>query len=122
LHHQNYLKIYETDKDSFVGLWWFWKLFHAPFLEVNDGFELIGAYERSKKNIQTDYPNVKSFNSLEEVLESDVELVVVNTPIDTHFEFTKKVLEAGKHALVEKAFTTTSQEAEELHKLAKEKI
>lgn len=97
------------------------KLFHAPFLEVNDGFQLIGAYERSKKNIQTDYPNVKSFNSLEEVLESDVELVVVNTPIDTHFEFTKKVLEAGKHALVEKAFTTTSQEAEELHKLAKEK-
>lgn len=36
------------------------KLFHAPFLEVNDGFELIGAYERSKKNIQTDYPNVKA--------------------------------------------------------------
>ena len=97
------------------------KLFHAPFLEVNDGFELIGAYERSKKNIQNDYPNVNSFNSLEEVLESDAELIVVNTPIDTHFEFTKKVLEAGKHALVEKAFTTTSDEAEELHKLAKEK-
>ncbi len=97
------------------------KLFHAPFLEVNDGFELIGAYERSKKNIQTDYPEVKSFDSLEEVLQSDAELIVVNTPIDTHFEFTKKVLEAGKNALVEKAFTTTSEEAEELHKLAKEK-
>ena len=97
------------------------KLFHAPFLEVNDGFELIGAYERSQKNIQNDYPNVRSFDALEDVLESDADLIVINTPIDTHYDFTKKVLEAGKHALVEKAFTTTSQEAEALDKLAKEK-
>ena len=97
------------------------KLFHAPFFEFYEGYELLGAYERSKKLIQQDYPEVTSFDSLEAVLESDAELIVVNTPIDTHFEFTKKVLEAGKNALVEKAFTTTSEEAEELHKLAKEK-
>ena len=121
LYHKIILKFMRQIKTALLAYGGSGKLFHAPFLEVNDGFELIGAYERSKKNIQTDYPNVKSFNSLEEVLESDAELIVVNTPIDTHFEFTKKVLEAGKHALVEKAFTTTSDEAEELHKLAKEK-
>jgi len=97
------------------------KLFHAPFLEVHDGFELIGAYERSQKNIKADYPKAQSFDSLEDVLKSNAELIVVNTPIDTHFELTKKVLKAGKNALVEKAFTTTSEEAEELDKLAKEK-
>ena len=36
------------------------KLFHAPFLEVNDGFELIGAYERSKKNIQNHHKIIVS--------------------------------------------------------------
>lgn len=97
------------------------KLFHAPFFEVHEGFELLGAYERSKKLIQKDYPEVRSFDSLEEVLESDAELIVVNTPIDTHFDLTKKVLEADKNALVEKAFTTTSEEAKKLDQLAKEK-
>lgn len=97
------------------------KVFHAPFLTLHPGFELTGAWERSKDLIRQDYPDVKRYTTLEEILQSDVELVVINTPVDTHFEYTKKVLEAGKHALVEKAFTTTAAEAEELDKLAKEK-
>jgi len=97
------------------------KVFHAPFLELHPGFELVGSWERSKHLIQLDYPNVKSFATLEEVLQSDVDLVIVNTPIDTHFEYAKKVLLAGKHAVVEKAFTTTVAEAQELAALAKEK-
>ena len=97
------------------------KVFHAPFLQLHEGFELLGSWERSKHFIQQDYPEVKSYTSLEEVLASDADLVIVNTPVDTHFEFAKKVLEAGKHALVEKAFTTTAAEAEELLNLAKEK-
>src|SRR5690606_35467791 len=38
----------------------------------------------------------------------------------THFEFAKEVLLAGKHALVEKAFTTAVDQAEELFELAEE--
>lgn len=97
------------------------KVFHAPFLELHDGFELTSSWERSKKLIQTDYPNVKSYASLEELLADDIELVVVNTPVETHYEYAKKALLAGKHALVEKAFTTTAAEAEELNAIAKEK-
>lgn len=97
------------------------KVFHAPFLELHSGFELMGSWERSKKLIQNDYPNVESFPSLESVLESDAELVIVNTPVGTHFEYAKKVLESGKHAIVEKAFTTTVEEAEALRDLAKAK-
>src|SRR5690606_24275643 len=74
------------------------------------------------KLIQVDYPHVKSYASIDEILANDeIDLVVVNTPIDTHFEFAKRVLEAGKHAIVEKAFTTTVAEAQELAALAKEK-
>ncbi len=97
------------------------KVFHAPFLNFHPGFELLGSWERSKKLIYQDYPSVKSYATIEELLEDDVDLVVVNTPVDTHYEYAKKVLLAGKHALVEKAFTTTVAQAQELAALAKEK-
>ncbi|MES2573355.1 MAG: Gfo/Idh/MocA family oxidoreductase [Bacteroidota bacterium] len=98
------------------------KVFHAPFVTLHPGFELLGSWERSKKLIQEDYPEVKSFESFESILEDpSIDLVIVNTPTVTHFEFAKKVLLAGKHALVEKAFTTTVAEAEELNAIAKEK-
>ena len=97
------------------------KFFHAPFLELHPGFELIGSWERSEKRIQEDYPETKSFPSLESILEdATIDLVIVNTPVATHFEYAKKVLLAGKHAVVEKAFTTTVAEAKELDALAKE--
>jgi len=98
------------------------KVFHAPFLELHPGFELLGSWERSKKLIQEDCPEVKSYPSLESILEDEsIDLVIVNTPIDSHFEYAKKVLLAGKHAIVEKAFTSTLAEALELEALAKEK-
>lgn len=97
------------------------RVFHAPFLELHDGFELTGSWERSKKLIHADYPQVKSYASLEELLADDIDMVVVNTPVETHYEYAKKALLAGKHALVEKAFTTTAAEAEELLAIAKEK-
>ncbi len=97
------------------------KVFQAPFLTMHPGFEFLGSWERSKKLIQADYPNVKSYATFEELLADDVDLVVVNTPVGTHYEYAKKALLAGKHALVEKAFTTTVAEAQELAAIAREK-
>ena len=97
------------------------KVFHAPFINFHPGFELVGAWERTKKLIREDYPTVKSYFAIEALLEDDVDLVIVNTPVETHYEYAKKVLLAGKHAIVEKAFTTTVAQAQELAALAKEK-
>ena len=97
------------------------KVFHAPFLELHSGFELLGSWERSKKVIQLDYPGVSSYPTLDTLLKSEADLVIINTPIATHFEYTRQVLQAGKHAIVEKAFTTTVAEANELAVIAKEK-
>ena len=97
------------------------KVFHAPFLELHPGFELVGAWERSAKLIQKDYPKIKSYPTFEALLEDDVDLVIVNTPTATHYEFAKKALLSGKHIVVEKAFTTTVAEAEELKQLAESK-
>lgn len=98
------------------------KVFHAPFISLHPGLELKGSWERSKKLIQADYPGVTSYATMEDVLDArDIELVVVNTPTYTHFDYAKKVLEAGKHCVVEKAFTGNAAEAEELKALANKK-
>lgn len=95
------------------------KVFHAPFLSAHQGFRLLGAWERSKQHIVKDYPGTKSYSTLEAVLDDPtVKLVVVNTPTYTHYEYALKSLLAGKHVLVEKAFTTTAAEAEELKSIA----
>lgn len=96
------------------------KVFHAPFIDLHPGFKLAGAWERSKKLIQEAYPGVKSYGSLEEILEDKtIDLVVVNTPNITHYDYTKKALLAGKNVVVEKPFTNTIEEAEELKELAR---
>jgi len=97
-------------------------VFHAPFIAINPGFELYAVWERTKNLSQTKYPGVKIVRSLEEMLsDPSIELVVVNTPNATHYEYTKKVLQAGKHVIVEKPFTITVAEGEELIQLAKER-
>jgi len=97
------------------------KVFHTPFLNFHPGFELLGSWERSKKLIQIDFPEMKSYDSIDELLADEVDLVIVNTPVETHYQYAKKVLLSGKHAVVEKAFTTTVVQAQELAAIAKEK-
>lgn len=94
-------------------------VFHAPFIDVHPGFNLYAVWERSQKKAAEKYPGIKSFDSLEAMLADDaIDMVVVNTPTYTHYEFAKKALQHHKHVLVEKAFTTTVAEAEELLKIA----
>ena len=95
------------------------KLFHAPFLHANPNYNLEGSWERSTKNIQAAYPGTKSYTSYEELLsDPNVDLVIVNSPNDTHFQYAKQALLSGKHVVVEKAFTVSSSEAFELDILA----
>ena len=98
------------------------KVFHAPFLATNPNFNLVGSWERSSKNIEAAYPGSKSYTSYEELLaDTSIDLVIVNSPNDTHFAYAKSALLAGKHVVVEKAFTVTAKEAEELDALAQHK-
>jgi scyllo-inositol 2-dehydrogenase (NADP+) len=94
-------------------------VFHAPFLKVHPAFNFYGVWERSKKIAAEKYPGVKSYSSFEELLADEaVELVVVNTPNYTHYDYTKQALLAGKHVVVEKPFCNSIVEAEELMELA----
>jgi scyllo-inositol 2-dehydrogenase (NADP+) len=98
------------------------KAFHAPFIHLHEGFDLRGIWERTKSESLPFYPGITIYRSLEEVLSDDeIELVIVNTPTSTHYEYATRALEAGKHIVVEKAFTTTVEEAIALKELAEKK-
>ena len=77
-----------------------------------------GALKRAGKI----YPGITLTSDALEILTSaDIDAVAVVTPVWTHFELAKAALENGKHVFVEKPFTSTSQQAEELIELASKK-
>lgn len=95
------------------------RLFHAPFVHAHTGFELKAVTERSDKQAAQIYPGIKSYDSVDALLEDDtLDLVIVNTPNATHFDFAMKALQKGRHVLVEKPFTTTPGQAKELFEVA----
>ena len=97
-------------------------LFHAPFLSIHPGFDLKFIVERTKNLSNERYPDIQVLRSFDELIaKPEIELVVVNTPDVTHYEYTKKALLAGKHIVVEKPFVFTVDEGNELIALAKEK-
>ena len=95
------------------------KLFHAPFLALHPGFALRAVAERTQQRMAADYPGVRSYPSTEALLaDPGLELVVVNTPNDTHYDLVRQALLAGKHVLVEKPVATTVAEWRALCDLA----
>ena len=97
-------------------------VFHAPFLTADKRFNLYGVWERSKKTAHEKYPRIRSFDTLEELLNDQaITLVIVNTPNSTHYEYTRQALLSGKNVVVEKTFTVTTEESIKLHELAKQK-
>lgn len=98
------------------------EIFHAPFLSVHSGFHLKKVVERSKKKINQRYSQVISVADKSDVFNDEsIELVIVNTPNETHYPLVKEALNAGKHVIVEKPFTVTSAEAEKLISFANAK-
>lgn len=98
------------------------KVFHAPFIKEHPGFFLSAIVERHHNNSQKDYPEAVIYRSVEEMLaKADVDVVIVNTPVQTHFEYVKLCLEAGKNVIVEKPFTVNTDEAKFLVELAQSK-
>jgi scyllo-inositol 2-dehydrogenase (NADP+) len=98
------------------------RVFHAPIIRAVPGLQLAAIVERSGNSARAAYPDVRVVRSVSELLSIDsVELVVVTTPNPTHLDLARQCLEAGRHVVVDKPFTTTSAEAEELVRLAKER-
>ena len=74
---------------------------------------------KSLERVRKTYPFLQLTTDPADILTSpDIDAVAIVTPISQHFPLAKKALENGKHVFVEKPFTRTSAEAEELILLA----
>jgi predicted dehydrogenase len=72
--------------------------------------------------VQAGYPSVKTTSDPKDIMnDSQVDAVVISTPVSAHFPLAQEALEKGKHVLLEKPMTTTVEEAEKLVELAAKK-
>ena len=97
------------------------RVFHAPFVHAVPTFDLKAIVQRTGDTALQKYPEAAQMRTFDQLIASDVELVVVATPSPTHFDLSKQALLAGKHVVCDKPVTTTSAQAEELESLAKAK-
>jgi len=90
-----------------------------------DGSRVVSIAEMSagaRQRAQKAYPEVHVASDAHELLmSSEVDAVAVITPVWTHYELAKAALENGKHVFVEKPFTSTTAQGEELIELAARK-
>jgi predicted dehydrogenase len=74
------------------------------------------------KRVTKFYPDTKCVTSPDDIIASpQIDAIAVVTPVSTHFDLAKRALENGKHVFVEKPFTSTVAQAEELVNLADKK-
>ena len=72
-------------------------------------------------SFKDNYPEAKLYTSVEEALEDNFDGFTVATPVETHFEIAKMIIEHNHHILVEKPITLNSTDAIILNELSKEK-
>src|SRR6266705_5646327 len=105
-----------------VGFGFAGKTFHAPVIRVVEGLRLTAIVQRHGGGApDTRYADVELVRSVDELLARTVDVVVIATPNTSHHPIAKQCLLAGRHVVIDKPFTTTLTEAEELVQLAAEK-
>ncbi|MDQ2926302.1 MAG: Gfo/Idh/MocA family oxidoreductase [Acidobacteriota bacterium] len=96
------------------------KIFHCPFISAVPGFELTTIVQRRGDEASAAYPDARILRSADEAFnDPNLDLIIVATPNDTHFDLAARALQAGKHVVLDKPFTTTSAQARSLIDIAK---
>ncbi len=102
------------------------RVFHCPFVSAVPGLELSAialrspaSAQRTADAVRTLYPGARILSSIAEAIDSpEIDLIVVGTPNDSHFEYAAAALKAGKHVVIDKPIAPTSAECTELIDLA----
>jgi predicted dehydrogenase len=104
-----------------VGLGYWGPNLARNFSELNELAWLCDLDEGLLARFADRYPHARVTRDYDELLGSDVDAVVVATPVPTHFELARAALRAGKHVLVEKPPAMRGPEIDELVRLAAER-
>jgi scyllo-inositol 2-dehydrogenase (NADP+) len=109
-------------KTAVIGFGLAGRVFHGPFVSAVPGLKLEAIVQRKGDEAAKAYPSARILRSVDEALkDASIQLLVVATPNETHFDLAKQALLAGKHVVIDKPFAATSAEAEELKELAEKK-
>ncbi len=112
----------QTIQVGLVGFGFAGRTFHAPVVHCTPGMRLAAVVQRSGQAASGIYSQTRFVPSLDELLAIDeIRLVIIATPNVTHYEMARQCLLAGRDVVIDKPFTTTSQEAAELIKIARQK-
>ena len=99
--------------------------FHAPAPAQPRSSQVVAIAERRpecRERAQQAFPQARvTADSLEILRSPDIDIVAVVTPVWTHFDLARLALQNGKHVFVEKPFTASTSQAEELIELAARK-
>src|SRR5215217_1174009 len=94
-------------------------VFHAPLIEAEPRLRLHAVVTSRAGQVERDHPGARVVGSAAELLEDPaVELVVVAAPNAVHHELAAVALAAGRHVVVDKPFTLTTADADDLIALA----
>ncbi len=107
-------------KVALVGMG-YWGPNLARVLNQSPSCDFVAACDSNPRNLEKivrQYPSLKAYSDFSDLLTSDVEAIVIATPISTHFELAKRALLAGKHVFVEKPLAHTSGLAHDLVRIA----
>lgn len=98
------------------------QIFHAPVLTPVKGLELAKIRAAMPEQVAVagkKYPQSEIVNNADEIFnDPNIDLVVISTPNTSHFSLAQQALEAGKHVVLDKPFTITTTDADELIALA----
>ena len=110
---------------SFCGSGKWVRTFHVPELEKRqDRYEIRGFYDVFPENAElAANGKYQVFHTLDELIQdSETDVIVIATkPVDTHYDITMRLLEAGKNIILEKPMTYSSAQCDALIAKAKEK-
>ncbi len=97
--------------------------FHAQKYAALDNCQLVGLVDSDPatvKEMVNLYPNAKASTDFQSLI-ADVDAVSIVTSTPSHYEIAKQFLSRGKHVLLEKPMTSTTEQAEELINIANDK-
>lgn len=112
---------------AYVGFGVSVREYHIPYVENRDDIRIKYVFRREQDiaqfaDYEPFYPEIMFTTDFQDVLKDPtVDLVVVSAPDAFHVPYAKQILNAGKHALIEKPFAPTAKEAQEVFDLAKKK-
>ena len=105
-----------------IGYGYASRTFHAPLLEAIPGLELAAVASSDPAKVKAERPGLRVHADPYELIASaDIDLIVVPTPNETHHPLARAALLAGRHVVVDKPFTVTLAQGEELVRLARER-